>query len=347
MIIKDSDNIVYENMKVFAQTRFAFDTAVYHENSGVKARQQFFTNFKITEDMKTPEPLPLSRDLFSGATLEKIATGYNNATGLTTDRDGQLFFSDDSNSRVYKWNESDKQAALIAEAPDMIQVMSFVEPSTLLMIGRGSTRGCPVYSLDLSQDGAAPQEVTGVADALPETKLMIPRGIHNMMSVLDDLLEHRDYVYSGMSNTAVATILENSERLYYYAPGTKVAIKAGGTWRPLPQSSKMDAFSPGDKFYVACEDDGKTYRVEFLGNETIKYCVFAERGGNCAIEDSAGNVYIASDQVYIYNSYGEQIGVLEVPERPESLAFGGSDKRTLYIGARTSVYSIRTVNPGK
>jgi sugar lactone lactonase YvrE len=224
--------------------------------------------------------------------------------------------------------------------------MSFVEPSTLLMIGRGSTRGCTVYTLDLAQEGATPQNVTGVPDALPETKLMIPVGIHNMMSVLDDLMENRDYIYRGGSNTAVVSVLENSERLYYYAPGTKIAVKAGGTWRPLPQSSNMAAFSPGDKFYVACEDDGKTYRVKLNKNETLTYHVFAERGGNSAIEDSTGNVYIASDQVYIYNSDGEQIGVLEIPERPGSLTFGGPDNRTLFIGARSSVYSIRTVNPG-
>ena len=109
----------------------------------------------------------------------------------------------------------------------------------------------------------------------------------------------------------------------------------------------MDAFAPGDRFYVACEDDGKTYRVELLGNETIKHCVFAERGGTASVEDAVGNVYIASDQVYVYNKDGKQIGVLEIPERPSSLAFGGSDNKTLFIGARTSLYSIRTVNAEK
>ena len=129
-------------------------------------------------------------------------------------------------------------------------------------------------------------------------------------------------------------------------PGAGVQ-EAGGTWRPLPQSSSMAAFSPGDKFYVACEDDGKTYRVKLNGNETIAHCVFAERGGNSAIEDSAGNVYIASDQVYIYNSDGEQISVLEIPERPGSLAFGGPDKHTLFIEARSSLYSVRMAVPGQ
>jgi sugar lactone lactonase YvrE len=64
------------------------------------------------------------------------------------------------------------------------------------------------------------------------------------------------------------------------------------------------------------------------------------------VSDEAGNVYIASDQVYVYDRAGKQIGVLELSERPGSLAFGGPDKRTLFIGARSSLYSIRTKAPG-
>ncbi len=60
-----------------------------------------------------------------------------------------------------------------------------------------------------------------------------------------------------------------------------------------------------------------------------------------------GNVYIADGNVFIYNKRGKQIGTLETPERASSLAFGGADKRTLFIGARSSLYSIHTRAPGK
>jgi len=33
--------------------------------------------------------------------------------------------------------------------------------------------------------------------------------------------------------------------------------------------------------------------------------------------------------------------LLEVPERPTSLALGGKDGKTLFLAARTSLYSIR------
>jgi gluconolactonase len=46
-------------------------------------------------------------------------------------------------------------------------------------------------------------------------------------------------------------------------------------------------------------------------------------------------------------THRKQIGVLETPERPGSLAFGGADNRTLYIGARGSLYSIRMAAPGR
>ncbi len=74
--------------------------------------------------------------------------------------------------------------------------------------------------------------------------------------------------------------------------------------------------------------------------------VFAERGGTSIVSDTGGNVYIAGDQVYVYDREGKQVGILELPERPGSLAFGGPDGRTLYIGARSSVYSIRTAASG-
>jgi sugar lactone lactonase YvrE len=70
--------------------------------------------------------------------------------------------------------------------------------------------------------------------------------------------------------------------------------------------------------------------------------LFAERGGASVVEDMSGNVYIASGQVYVYDREGRPEGVLEVPERPGSLCFGGKERRTLFIGARGSVYAVET-----
>ena len=74
--------------------------------------------------------------------------------------------------------------------------------------------------------------------------------------------------------------------------------------------------------------------------------LFADRGGNAVVADAAGNVYIADGHVSIYDKTGKQIGTLETPERASGLTFGGPDKRTLFIGARTSLLSIKTQAAG-
>ncbi len=74
---------------------------------------------------------------------------------------------------------------------------------------------------------------------------------------------------------------------------------------------------------------------------------FAPRAGSSVVTDAAGNVYVAGGQLYIYNAGGKQIGVVEIPERPSSLAFGGADKKTLYIGARGSLFSMQTSVAGQ
>jgi sugar lactone lactonase YvrE len=121
---------------------------------------------------------------------------------------------------------------------------------------------------------------------------------------------------------------------------------AGGTWRPNLQISQLVAFVPGASHYLTSEDDGRTYRAKLEHDHSLSTTVFAERGGTSVVTDTAGNVYLASGQVWIYDRNGREIGSLELPERPGSLAFGGPDKRTLFIGARSSLYSIRTRAPG-
>ena len=60
--------------------------------------------------------------------------------------------------------------------------------------------------------------------------------------------------------------------------------------------------------------------------------------------DADGNVYIAAGQIFIYKPDGTSLGTINVPERPIQLVFGGRDGRTLFILARTSLYSVPIKN---
>ncbi len=341
--VRNSDNIRFENVKVFSQTRLAFDNAVLGEDSGVAVRSQFFTDFVVRKGAKAAAAAAPPAMFEKDARLEKLASGFSNASGLTADNAGHLFFTDAAMHTIYRWNEADRKADPIAQIQDQPTVMGFVTPSTLLIVAYEKA----VFSLNVAENAATPQPVAETAEKLPDTDLLLPVGLHNMLSIMRDLMERRDYVYRPGSNTAVISVVENAHRGYFYSPGMHTAIFAGGTWRPILQSSNLAAFSPGVERYVTSEDDGRTYRVKLGSDEKLTTSIFAERGGTSVIDDASGNVYIAGDQVYIYGREGKQIAVLEIPERPCSLAFGGPDRRTLFIGARSSLYSIRTATSGR
>ena len=339
ILVRRSDDIRFEGVKVFSQTRLAFDNAVREEGSGVSVRPQFFTHFTVTKNMKAPAALALPA-FAKDAKLERLATGFSNVSGFATSDAGELYFTDAANKKIFRWNAAARQAELLAEIPGQPQALGFVAPSHLLAIANERA----VYHLDLGAPGE-PQVIQASTEPLPDTKLLLPVGLHNQLFQLRDLLEHRGYEFRRRSNTAIIRVVNDEPRGYYYAPGTKTAIMAGGTWRPYLQASNLAAFAPGDSHYVTSEDDGRTWLARLEDYRSMSTTPFVERGGTSVATDAAGNVYIASGQVWIYDRDGKQLGVLEVPERPGALAFGGSDGRTLFIGARSSLYSIRTENP--
>jgi sugar lactone lactonase YvrE len=103
----------------------------------------------------------------------------------------------------------------------------------------------------------------------------------------------------------------------------------------------------GETRYATSEEDDKVYRITLDSLNSLSAKMAFPRSGTSVVTDSAGNVYVAGAQVFVYSPAGKLQGTLEVPERPTSLAFGGPDRRTLYVGARTSLYAIRTSAAGQ
>ena len=366
VIAHDSKAIAFENVKVFSQTRLAFDNSIFDEGSEVAVRAHDFTQFDLTSTVHRPQPLPFSPIFAANAKLERVATGFSNASGLTADDNGEVYFSDAVNHTIYRYrastsdqpeqpghqnnmnnmnNQPYRPAEVLAKVEGTPMVLGFVAPSTLLVVNNEKS----VSSID-TQSGA----VTGVVESQvlrPSTALMLPTGIHNDLRTLEHLLARRGYIYRAGSNTALRSELIPEHRGYYYAPdapGEAVAILAGGTWRPLLQSAQLQVFRLSESHYLISEDDARTFTGRLMpgpdasagASGSLKTELFAERGGTSVVSDAEGNVLIAGGQVFLYDHSGKSVGVLEVPERPTSLCIGGANHRTLFIGARSSLYSI-------
>jgi len=97
----------------------------------------------------------------------------------------------------------------------------------------------------------------------------------------------------------------------------------------------------GKLLYVADAGDGKTYayRIQNDGTLTGRQLI-APVGSDGLTLDEHGNLYLTRGVVHIYSPEGAKITTIELPESPSNVCFGGKDRRTLFITARTAFYSI-------
>lgn len=337
----NSTRIRFENMHNFSMTRLSYDNSVWDATAGVRVRSHDFTSFEITAADKPGAPLPLPAAFAPGAKLEQLTSGYSNAAGLTADDAGHIFFTDSLMHKIYRWNATTKQADLVTDQVPAPQAVAYVAPHTLLAVDLSKA----VYSVD-TESGTA-TKLSPAAAPEDGTSLLLPIGFHNSMDTLVKQMDRRGVVFARGSNMAITADVTDEHRDFFYAPGTKIAVMAGGTWQPMLQASQWNIVPIGGERLAVSEEDDAISRIKLTSLKAIAVSPFAPRSGSSIVTDSAGNVYVAGGQLYVYSSTGKELGVVEVPERPTSLAFGGDDHRTLFIGARGSVFSIQTKAAGR
>jgi gluconolactonase len=118
------------------------------------------------------------------------------------------------------------------------------------------------------------------------------------------------------------------------------------------------AFSPDEKYlYVDDWDDKKKiilrYDVQPDGSLTNKstFLDATSEPGEDAWDglkvDRLGNVYASGPGgLWIISPEGKHLGTVVGPEHPHNLAWGGEDRKTLYLAAQTGLYRISVNIPG-
>ena len=117
------------------------------------------------------------------------------------------------------------------------------------------------------------------------------------------------------------------------------------------------AFSPDERvLYVANTRSAQyIHRLELNPDGTLRRrSIFADMSSDETDGvpdgmkvDAEGRVFCTgAGGTWVFNADGTKLGVIRTPEIPANLAFGGPDLRTLFLTARTSVYSLRVKVPG-
>ena len=126
--------------------------------------------------------------------------------------------------------------------------------------------------------------------------------------------------------------------------------------KDMPNTNGV-AFSPDEKYlYVNGSRDNYVNRYEVQSDGTVSTGKLfidlskeSERGITDGLRiDSKGNLYeTGPGGVWIISPDAKHLGTIRAPEQSTNVGFGGADKKTLYIAARSSIYKIEVNVPGQ
>ena len=255
------------------------------------------------------------------AKVEKLAGGFKFTEGPAGDAEGNIFFTDIPNNRIHKWSLAGK-LSIFREDSGGANGLFFDKDGSLLACEGNRRR---LVSIDLKG------KVTVLADKYGNKKLNSPN---------DLWLDPKGGIYFTDPRYGRRETIEQDGEHVYYLPANrkKLARVIDDMVRPNGVIGTPD----GKLLYIADHGGNKTYVYVINTDGTLSdKKLFAPEGSDGMTIDSEGNVYLTTKDVSVYNPQGKNIERIRVPERPANVCFGGKDKQTLFITARTSLYSLR------
>ncbi len=277
----------------------------------------------------------ISRDIVAtGASVTKLADGFVFTEGPAVDADGNVYFSDVRTSKAYIWTVNG-ELTTFRESTGNGNGMYFDHAGNLLVCEGGNRRVTRV-----SMDGS----VTVLADSYDSKKLNSPNDLWP---------DPKGGIYFSDPRFFSQDGVEQDGNHVYYIPGNGMPTRL--VIDDLTSPNGVLGTADGTRLYVA--DSGPntgsdtTYVYDIQPDGSLRnQQIAAPEGSDGMTLDQHGNLYLSSNRsggIEVYSSDGEKIASITVPERPSNVVFGGPDRQTLFITARTGVYSLQMTVQGQ
>jgi gluconolactonase len=260
--------------------------------------------------------------------VKKVAGDFGFTEGPAADAEGNLYFSDIPNSRIHRVSASG-------------EVSVFVEPS-------GTANGLMIHGDRLL---ACQMEGRLAAIDLKTKKLeVLSDGYEGKrFNAPNDLVVDREggIYFTDPHFRAPQPLPQGKTAVYYRSADGKVSRLIDDLPAPngvilSPDQKTLYVIPTGQKEMMA-------YPVPSPGKlgEGRVFCTLQQRepngnsGGDGLTVDTQGNLYITSGLgLQVFNPEGKMLGIIRFPEQPANATFGGKERKTLYVTARTSLYSV-------
>jgi gluconolactonase len=258
--------------------------------------------------------LPQSFDLVS------IPGSYQFTEGPATDANGNVYFSDISAGKIYRWS-IDGSVSVFLEGLNKPNGLMFDKSGSLVACEGGAGR---LISID-------PQgKIAVLADKYNGTRFNEPN---------DLWIDPQGGIY--FTDPAFQSpVVQDGEHVYYLSPDRSQLTRVISD---LTRPNGLVGTADGKTLYVADHGAGQTfaYTINADGTLTDKR-LFTATGSDGMDLDKNGNLYLTNaNQVKVFDASGKLIRSIPTAETPTNVAFAGADGSILFITARTQVYTAQ------
>ena len=261
----------------------------------------------------------------NGAEIQLVSDQFSFTEGPAADSFGNVYFTDQPNDKIYFWNWKTNKVEEFIDKTGRANGTYFDEKDNLITC---SDESGEIWKINEN----------GVAEILTtnfEGKRL--NGPNDLWLDNDGGIYFTDplYVRDYWKNFKQEIFDKN---LYYRNSEGKI--------------TKLDTFTQPNgivgslkfkKLYVSDIDANKTYVYDIAGaGKLTNKKLFCNLGSDGMTLDNLGNLYITGNGVTVFNSKGEQIHHIAVPEKwTANVTFGGENFSTLFITASKSVYTLK------
>ena len=281
--------------------------------------------------------------------VDKLEEGFYSIAGGAVDAKGRLYFVDRRFNRIYRWSK-DQGLSVVRDAPLDPVNLAFDKSGALMVLSSHGIEGT-VYSFH-------PDQPAGPVTVIKPTPVKTNAGARTVVPVnfwqngeFRDQLNPDTYEFTTLAEMFARDVGLPKQR-EYVSPDGSLVLPAYRVFKQGPNDHLGFRFSDSLDTHglVSAGADGRVVFTNGSENRTFSGVIgqggaitglklAANRGGESAAVDAAGNVYVANGQVFVYAPDGKEIGRIDVPERPLQLIFGGADGKTLFILTHHSLYA--------
>ena len=267
------------------------------------------------------------------AGVERIATGFRFTEGPAWHSHGYLLFTDIPNNAIVKWTPDTAGKTEIFRQPSG-------NANGIMFNGAGQLLACEHSNRRVSQTVFG--QVITLADKFEGKRLNSP---NDLDIASDGSLYFTDPIY-GLPRPQDKEL--DFEGVFRLTPYGKLSLLFKDFVHP-----NGIALSPDGKTIYINDSESKlnhmrAFDVQPDGNLTNGR-IFADMkvqgvpGAPDGLKvDVQGNIWTSGPGgVWVFSPAGKLLGKIAVPEVTTNVAFGGSDGKTLFITANTSVYRIQ------